>query len=93
MHLVAFFSLSVLLNLTLIFQRKSKLLFDKANIATIVICLIYAAIDELHQKLIPGRSAELLDWVADGTGTLIGILFIRFLITKLKYHSEFNIVN
>lgn len=89
-HFAAFFCLSILLNLTLIYQRKSQLLFNKAIIATIIICLVYAAIDELHQMLIPGRSAEVLDWVADGAGTLAGILTLYFLIYKLKYRLEFE---
>jgi VanZ family protein len=89
-HFTAFFCLSVLLNLTLIFQRKSQLLFNKAFLATIIICLVYAAVDELHQMLIPGRSAEVLDWVADGLGTIAGILTLYFLIYKLKYHLKFE---
>jgi len=89
-HFTAFFCLSFLLNLTLIFQRKSQLLFNKAFIATIIICLLYGAIDELHQMLIPGRSAELLDWVADGLGTLAGTLTLYFLIYKFKYRLEFD---
>lgn len=89
-HFTAFFCLSILLNLTLIFQRKSQLLFKKAFILTLIICLIYAAVDELHQILIPGRYAEVLDWVADGLGALAGILTLYFLIYKLKYRLEFK---
>ena len=88
-HLSAFFCLSVLLTLTLIFQRKSKLFFYNNYLAALVICLIYAAIDELHQILIPGRSAELLDWIADGGGALLGILITRFLIIKLNYQPSY----
>lgn len=32
------------------------------------------ALDELHQALIPGRSAELLDWTADLVGGTLGAL-------------------
>lgn len=88
-HLSAFFCLSVLLTLSLIFQRKSKLFFDNAYFAAFLICLIYAAIDELHQMLIPGRSAELLDWIADGGGAILGIFIVRFFINKLKYRPSF----
>lgn len=34
-------------------------------------CLVYGATDELHQALIPNRECDLLDWVADATGTLL----------------------
>ena len=88
-HLSAFFCLAILLTLTLIYQRKSKLLFDNSYLAAFIICIFYAAIDELHQLLIPGRSAELLDWVADGGGALLGIFIVKILINKLKYQPLF----
>jgi VanZ family protein len=89
-HFIAYFVLAVLVNLTLIYQRKSKFLFKKAQIATIVICLFYGALDELHQLLVPGRSAETLDWVADASGTFTGVLIVYFLINRLKYRLEFD---
>jgi VanZ family protein len=89
-HLIAYFILAVLLNLTLIYQRKSQLLFEKAPIATIVICLFYGALDEVHQLFVPGRSAESLDWVADALGTTAAVLLIYFLINRFKYRLDFN---
>jgi VanZ family protein len=35
---------------------------------------IWAALDEWHQVLIPGRSADLADWVADTTGVVAGLV-------------------
>ena len=89
-HLIAYFILAVLLNLTLIYQRKSQLLFEKAPIATIVICLFYGALDEVHQLFVPGRSAETLDWVADALGTTAAVLLIYFLLNRFKYRLDFN---
>jgi len=89
-HFIAYFVLSVLVNLTLIYQRKSRLLFEKALVATIVICLFYGAVDELHQMLVPGRFAETLDWIADALGTFTGISIFYFLLNKLKYRLEFK---
>ena len=89
-HFIAYFILAILVNLTLIYQRKSRLLFEKAPIATIVICLFYGALDEVHQLFVPGRSAETLDWVADASGTFAGILIVHFLINRFKYHLEFK---
>ena len=88
-HFLAYFVLAVLLNLTFVFQRKFRFLFDKAAIATILLCMIYGAIDELHQIYIPGRFAEILDWVADSTGAICGVLLINFLIRSLKYQPKF----
>ena len=89
-HFSAFFILAVLLNLALLYQRKSRFLFENAIIATIVICLFYAGIDEIHQMFIPGRFAEILDWVADGSGVILGVFLVYFLKIKLNYDLEFN---
>lgn len=32
----------------------------------------YGALDELHQSLVPGRSMELEDWLADVVGVVLG---------------------
>ncbi|HEY6627340.1 MAG TPA: VanZ family protein [Ignavibacteriaceae bacterium] len=89
-HFFAYFILAVLVNLMLIYQRKSRFLFVKAQIATIVICLFYGAVDELHQMLVPGRFAETWDWVADALGASAGVLIVYFLINRLRYRLEFD---
>jgi VanZ family protein len=42
---------------------------------------IYGILDETHQLFVPGRSFELLDWVADMTGAL---LFLAILLVLKK---------
>ena len=32
----------------------------------------YGALDELHQSLVPGRSMQLSDWLADAVGVALG---------------------
>jgi VanZ family protein len=34
---------------------------------------VFAAVDEWHQRLIPTRSAEVADWIADVAGATVGI--------------------
>jgi len=34
---------------------------------------VYGASDEWHQSFVPGRSMELMDWVADTTGAAVAI--------------------
>ena len=36
-------------------------------------CSLYAAIDEVHQYFVPGRSAMWQDWLIDTIGVLLGI--------------------
>jgi len=33
----------------------------------------FGALDEVHQLSVPGRSVDLLDWLADGIGTLAAV--------------------
>ena len=89
-HFSAFFILSIFLNLTLIFQRKSYLLFKFATLVTVIICLSYGAIDELHQMFIPGRTADIRDWLADSTGVILGVLILNFAKNLFKYKVKFE---
>ena len=87
-HFLAYLILALLLYLTLSFQEKS--MFAKRNVAllTIVVILLYGVFDELHQMLIPGRSAEFLDWAADAVGAICGVLIISSLLKKFKKEAE-----
>ena len=90
-HLVAYFGLSVLLNLCLLFQLKYVTLYKKAFLLAFLIVILYGALDELHQMFIPGRSAEVLDWTADAVGALLGVILVFKLVKKFKYKSpKFN---
>ena len=89
-HFSAFFILAVLLNLTMIYQRKSYFLFNNAGVATILITLSYAAIDEIHQLFISGRSADIRDWFADSVGVILGILFLNLLKNALNHKIKFD---
>lgn len=89
-HFSAFFILAVLLNLALIFQRKSFVLFKYAALVTIVITLSYGAIDELHQIFIPGRSADIRDWLADSTGVILGVFILNLVKSLFNYKIKFD---
>ena len=48
--------------------------------------ILFAAADEWHQALVPGRSADPLDWVADAVGALAGTaLVVRGLLRSERY--------
>jgi VanZ family protein len=89
-HFSAFFILAVFLNLALIYQRKSYLLFKHAIIVTIFICLSYGAVDELHQIFVPGRYADVRDWLADSTGVVFGVLVLNLVKNLFNYKIEFE---
>jgi VanZ family protein len=84
-HFGAYGLLSVLLFLTMNFQTKYPFLKKNANWLTVLIASSYGVLDELHQMLVPGRSAEFLDWIADFSGSLLGVLIIQWLLKKYYY--------
>lgn len=45
-----------------------------AWLLVIVATLAIASVDEFHQRFIPGRDSDILDWTADATGIFIGTL-------------------
>ena len=87
-HFGAYFVLSVLLFLALLFQKKFTLTLNLIAVYVLVISAVYGAADELHQMLIPGRSAEFLDWLSDVAGTFLGVIFMLSLVKKLNYRIK-----
>ena len=43
---------------------------------------VFGALDEWHQRFIPGRSTEFGDWVADSTGGVAGALVVSLLVAR-----------
>ena len=37
---------------------------------------LFGALDEVHQSIVPGRSADMMDWVADSIGGLTGAVAV-----------------
>jgi len=87
-HLLAYFGLSFLLYLTLLFQKKSIILKNYAVLFTFLAVFVYGIMDEVHQLLIPGRSCELLDFLADMFGGVVGIVVLKILIRFYKYQEQ-----
>jgi VanZ family protein len=42
----------------------------------------FAALDEFHQKFVPGRHASIFDWVADLCGMVVGSIMYGFFMKK-----------
>jgi hypothetical protein len=50
---------------------------DSVSWSVLLLAIVLGALDEWHQTTVPGRSAEVLDWVADAGGAALGILAWR----------------
>jgi VanZ family protein len=49
---------------------------------SVLIASLYGLSDEIHQYFVPGRSNEILDWVADTVGALIAASLLAWLSRK-----------
>ena len=87
-HFLAYLILAILLNLTLMFQNKYSGPKKRAWLYTLIVCLTYAGLDEIHQVFIPGRDCDLLDWLSDSAGVLLGLGFVRIIINYFRYKPQ-----
>lgn len=78
----AHLSIYLLLGILLISYLTEYNLNDKKLIIySIVIALLYACSDEIHQIFVPGRSGEIRDIIIDTIGSTVGV-FIYFMFYK-----------
>lgn len=82
-HFFAYLILSALLYFAFSLQEKYSTLKNNPALISAGIASVYGIFDELHQMLIPGRSAELLDWIADFCGAIVGVLIARYIYTRM----------
>jgi len=85
MHFSVYTVLSIAIGLW--FSRSSWLKHPKRNFfLCTVITSFYGVLDEVHQYFVPGRSADILDWVADILGGAFGaaivLIFVRILESR-----------
>ena len=61
------------------FERRPRL---RVAFVAVMHTVLWGFLDEMHQAFVPGRSADLLDLVADTIGALVGV-GARFLVGAL----------
>ena len=60
---------------------KSGISGRKSLFLGLLVCIVYAMSDELHQAFVPGRGPALTDVIIDSAGSFAGI----FIYNKIKY--------
>jgi len=58
--------------------------YNKKTFLSIIICILYAISDEIHQYFVPGRSCQIMDMTIDTLGSLLGI-YLLLSIKKIDY--------
>jgi len=56
-----------------------RLNFKRCLAISIIICLLYAISDEIHQMFVPGRGPLVSDVFLDLTAAVIGMLFVKYI--------------
>lgn len=70
------------------FINKFKISKLKKIIISILIGVIYAITDEIHQYFVPGRSSKLLDVIIDSGGIIVGVLIFIILFKIIRIIQE-----
>jgi VanZ family protein len=68
-HFIAYLVLGIL---TMIAMRNSGAELKRSFLLTMLICVPYAASDEIHQLFVPGRGCQVTDVLIDSAGALVG---------------------
>lgn len=80
---IAHFSIYTVVGLLLMGLMSTYKIKENNRISiSLIIGVIYASTDEIHQAFIPARTAQMTDVIIDSMGVLLGIL-CAWLITKL----------
>ena len=75
-HFGVYMILGFLLANGLRYNKKSRI---NAILLALLICILYAISDEIHQIFIPGRSGQVSDVLIDSLGGLVGIVLLDLL--------------
>jgi len=79
-HMVVFF----LFNFFLFMLIKKEEINKKQIIIPVIISLIYAALDEIHQIFVPFRGAGITDWLTDSLGIFVSAVVYFYYFKKPK---------
>ena len=79
LHILEYYIFGTLL--FFVFLSASK----KPAIISLITGIFYSFIDELYQSTVKGRDSSILDIVADITGLILGLVFIKIFLNSLIY--------
>ena len=74
-HFIEYFILTWLL--TYSFMKTTGYTFQKILIYSVLIAVLFAVSDEVHQLFVSGRTSTVRDVLIDSTGSLVGYYFLR----------------
>lgn len=81
-HFTAYAILGVLTLLSVVTYKNLPIKFRSGT--SLVICLLYAISDEIHQLFVPGRSGQITDVFVDFSGAFTGVIILLLIIRFSK---------
>lgn len=82
-HLFIYFVFGILIQRALYFSKGKVYNIRKISLITISIIFLFGLFDELYQGLIPGRTTDVFDLIADLTGGVLSLIYsIYYLYIK-----------
>lgn len=82
---IAHFTIYLILGiLTFLVLKEYNIENKKQILFAVLICLLYATSDEIHQLFVPGRSGEIKDVLIDTAGSSLGVLITNKIIKREK---------
>ena len=81
------FEYAVLYILVISSLKTSNIKVNRIYLIALVICILYATTDEIHQLFVSGRSGELKDVLIDTAGATIGLIIFD-LTNRLLYRKK-----
>ncbi len=90
LHLAAYLVLGLTINYA-IFGLKPGIKPYNAFMILLICGTVYAFSDELHQYYVPGRDADVFDFIADIVGVILSFFVYKTLIKVLKTRRVTNV--
>ncbi len=53
----------------------------------LVVCIVFAVFDELHQRIVPERSFQFFDLGLDSVGIVLGLVGYLFLLSRMQKNN------
>jgi VanZ family protein len=86
-HAGIFFIFCLLLNRALVNQSRAPWLSDYHLIISLLVVIVYGISDEIHQTVVPGRTPDFYDALADSLGALACTFYLLLRMNRAEHQA------
>ncbi|WP_117170221.1 VanZ family protein [Paraliobacillus sediminis] len=88
MHLFSYGVISLLVGIVVVIMSKNQTVKQRISVAWVVLVTV-GTVEEYRQYMIPNRSAEFLDAIANLLGITVGLAVPLLVLYMIKYRNRF----